>query len=270
MRPLFALLDYMGTLGNTFHDVVENKHHFYQQLNFQLKVSEVHVQKHLSQQNGNQEEKDDEIQIGFPTDVKHVAHIGWEGPSANSTPSWMNDFKSSPEVSSAGQLAVKELSSQDMHKPGQQLVVHRSDIPRSRRHSPTDEPESSPTKKISDGPKKHSRRHRSKDGVMDSPSREAKEGSSRHSRRSRNSNNLGSESPSQDPPGIPKQRRKKGSSESGSARSSRRSSRSKGQNSMTDISLEGSEHGSKSGESPMHTVLAGEKGSEGFSGGNLN
>ncbi|XP_021804657.1 CRIB domain-containing protein RIC7 [Prunus avium] len=216
------------------------------------------------------EEKDDEIQIGFPTDVKHVAHIGWDGPSANSTPSWMNDFKSSPEVSSAGQLAVKELSSQDMHKPGQQLVVHRSDIPRSRHHSPTGEPESSPTKKISDGSKKHSRRHRSKDGVMDSPSREAKEGSSRHSRRSRNSNNLGSESPSQDPPGIPKQRRKKGSSESGSARSSRRSSRSKGQNSMTDISLEDSEHGSKSGESPMHPVLAEEKGSEGFSGGNLN
>lgn len=35
---------------------VENKHHFYQQLNFQLKVSEVHVLKHLSQQNGNQGE----------------------------------------------------------------------------------------------------------------------------------------------------------------------------------------------------------------------
>lgn len=35
------------------------------------------------------EEKDQEIQIGFPTDVKHVAHIGWDGPSANSTPSWV-------------------------------------------------------------------------------------------------------------------------------------------------------------------------------------
>ena len=28
------------------------------------------------------------MQIGFPTDVKHVAHIGWDGPTANS-PSWV-------------------------------------------------------------------------------------------------------------------------------------------------------------------------------------
>lgn len=29
------------------------------------------------------------MQIGFPTDVKHVAHIGWDGPSVSS-PSWVN------------------------------------------------------------------------------------------------------------------------------------------------------------------------------------
>lgn len=28
------------------------------------------------------------MQIGFPTDVKHVAHIGSDGPAAN-TPSWV-------------------------------------------------------------------------------------------------------------------------------------------------------------------------------------
>lgn len=33
-------------------------------------------------------EKEPEMQIGFPTDVKHVAHIGWDGPSVNS-PSWV-------------------------------------------------------------------------------------------------------------------------------------------------------------------------------------
>ncbi|KAE9619392.1 putative CRIB domain-containing protein [Lupinus albus] len=33
-------------------------------------------------------EKEEEIQIGNPTDVKHVAHIGWDGPSVN-TPSWV-------------------------------------------------------------------------------------------------------------------------------------------------------------------------------------
>ncbi|KAJ4894382.1 CRIB domain-containing protein RIC5 [Raphanus sativus] len=37
--------------------------------------------------------KEPEIQIGEPTDVKHVAHIGWEGPSAT-TPSWMHEYKS--------------------------------------------------------------------------------------------------------------------------------------------------------------------------------
>lgn len=35
-----------------------------------------------------EDEKEPEMQIGKPTDVKHVAHIGWEGPSAT-TPSWV-------------------------------------------------------------------------------------------------------------------------------------------------------------------------------------
>lgn len=34
------------------------------------------------------EEKEQEMQIGFPTDVKHVAHIGSDGPATN-TPSWV-------------------------------------------------------------------------------------------------------------------------------------------------------------------------------------
>ncbi|KAG1353952.1 putative CRIB domain-containing protein RIC5 [Cocos nucifera] len=29
-----------------------------------------------------------EMQIGFPTDVKHVAHIGWDGPNMNA-PGWV-------------------------------------------------------------------------------------------------------------------------------------------------------------------------------------
>ncbi|KAG8502177.1 hypothetical protein CXB51_000085 [Gossypium anomalum] len=34
-----------------------------------------------------EQEKEQEMQIGNPTDVKHVAHIGMDGPSANK-PSW--------------------------------------------------------------------------------------------------------------------------------------------------------------------------------------
>ncbi|GJN07566.1 hypothetical protein PR202_ga25466 [Eleusine coracana subsp. coracana] len=46
--------------------------------------------------------KEPEMQIGFPTDVKHVAHIGWDGPSATTTtnnaaaPTWMKDYHSAP------------------------------------------------------------------------------------------------------------------------------------------------------------------------------
>ncbi|PHT30292.1 CRIB domain-containing protein RIC10 [Capsicum baccatum] len=40
--------------------------------------------------------KEREIEIGYPTDVKHVAHIGWDGQSG-SAPSWMNEFKTGPE-----------------------------------------------------------------------------------------------------------------------------------------------------------------------------
>ncbi|KAI8567430.1 hypothetical protein RHMOL_Rhmol02G0121600 [Rhododendron molle] len=35
--------------------------------------------------------KEREIEIGYPTDVKHVAHIGWDGPSGTA-PTWMNEF----------------------------------------------------------------------------------------------------------------------------------------------------------------------------------
>ncbi|XP_071719855.1 uncharacterized protein [Rutidosis leptorrhynchoides] len=44
-------------------------------------------------------DKEPEIQIGAPTDVKHVAHIGCDGPSSNA-PSWMNEFQGSDAGSS--------------------------------------------------------------------------------------------------------------------------------------------------------------------------
>ncbi|KAL6553218.1 hypothetical protein OROGR_007060 [Orobanche gracilis] len=36
--------------------------------------------------------KEREMEIGNPTDVEHVAHIGWEGPSGNA-PTWMNELR---------------------------------------------------------------------------------------------------------------------------------------------------------------------------------
>ncbi|KAK9067534.1 hypothetical protein SSX86_011645 [Deinandra increscens subsp. villosa] len=45
------------------------------------------------------DEKEQEIQIGQPTDVKHVAHIGGDGPAVES-PSWMRGFEASKESQS--------------------------------------------------------------------------------------------------------------------------------------------------------------------------
>ncbi|XP_039044053.1 CRIB domain-containing protein RIC10-like [Hibiscus syriacus] len=44
--------------------------------------------------------KEREMEIGYPTDVKHVAHVGWDGASGTA-PSWMNEFKTGPDFAAA-------------------------------------------------------------------------------------------------------------------------------------------------------------------------
>ncbi|KAB2071121.1 hypothetical protein ES319_A08G202100v1, partial [Gossypium barbadense] len=56
------------------------------------------------------EDQQPEMQIGLPTDVKHIAHIGADGPYVNSNaPSWMNEFKSAapgaPNLANGGEAA---------------------------------------------------------------------------------------------------------------------------------------------------------------------
>ncbi|KAG2574938.1 CRIB domain-containing protein RIC9-like [Panicum virgatum] len=50
--------------------------------------------------------KEHEMEIGYPTDVKHVAHIGWDSAAGNASPSWMNDIMASPNFSSLGNFAA--------------------------------------------------------------------------------------------------------------------------------------------------------------------
>lgn len=129
---------------------------------------------------------------------------------------------------------------------GAQETVVKNAIPRSRRqHSAgsNGSPVGSPTRRSSDG-SKHSRRHRSRDGITDSPAPDSS-GSSRHARRHRHSSNLGSESPSQEPPGIPKRSHRKSK---GSGGGSTRSSRSKGQDSLTEMQFAELGAGPESGE----------------------
>ncbi|XP_021887403.1 CRIB domain-containing protein RIC10 isoform X2 [Carica papaya] len=69
--------------------------------------------------------KEREMEIGYPTDVKHVAHIGWDG-SSGSAPSWMNEFKPGPNFSSASfanpidssSLSLSTWSSQEPNTDG--------------------------------------------------------------------------------------------------------------------------------------------------------
>ncbi|KAF9677741.1 hypothetical protein SADUNF_Sadunf08G0138900 [Salix dunnii] len=195
------------------------------------------------------DEKEEEMQIGFPTDVKHVAHIGCDGPSATNAPSWMNEFNSPPEhpcATSNSKEEVKSLST-DPHSEDTiqtEKPKHRSrrssgsassllnspdrrsaDSSRNSRHqasSSTGSPLNSP--RGTDAPKS-SRRHRSSNKSMDSPKGESS-GTSRISRRQKNSS-LDAESPTHDQSSIPKHsrgRKSKGSPGSGPSKSKEKKS----------------------------------------------
>lgn len=179
-------------------------------------------------------EKEPEMQIGYPTDVKHVAHIGWDGPSVNS-PSWMNEFKSSNPELSAGPLnyseevketAATKLSSEDINRTSlglQNLVLKNYiEMRNSTRHHPSSSnssPYESPSQSPSVLPKQSQRRN---SPSISSPVRDLLDGT-KPSRRHQKSN-LGVDlSPSRDSLASPRQgrrRKSKGSSGSGSSRSS--------------------------------------------------
>lgn len=86
------------------------------------------------------------MEIGYPTDVKHVAHIGLDGPSG-SAPSWMTEFKTASEFSTtslgsfgefrdSNSMALSTWSSQDFEQSvgRQQNFDMFNDVP------PTDSP----------------------------------------------------------------------------------------------------------------------------------
>ncbi|XP_048129170.1 CRIB domain-containing protein RIC5-like [Rhodamnia argentea] len=195
--------------------------------------------------------KEEELQIGFPTDVKHVAHIGGQGPSANA-PSWMNEFDSTQQLTlqPVDPLGESALASDDMKQTGAggpdlllQNVKDAQDSPRHLLSTGFGSPLSSPSKHGS-SVSKHLRRHRKSAAASDAPPQESSR-STRHSRRNQNLG-LGVETPSHDAAMVSKQsrrRKSKGSSGGGSTRL-----RSKGQSPSNDASSltehgSGSEHG---------------------------
>ncbi|XP_019188372.1 PREDICTED: CRIB domain-containing protein RIC10-like [Ipomoea nil] len=125
-----------------------------------------------------EEEKDAEIQIGFPTDVKHVAHIGWDGPSAQENPSWMKDFKvqSAPLGSTPGSgdpntntetPAIKWASEDKKSRKskGAGTGGETPELPKSsRRQSSSSSASDNPESPKAAASKPRQRRHHSKDG----------------------------------------------------------------------------------------------------------
>ncbi|KAI4301072.1 hypothetical protein L6164_034388 [Bauhinia variegata] len=155
-------------------------------------------------------EKEQEIEIGFPTDVIHVAHIGCDGPSVNN-PSWMNEFKSNPGSASA----PLNHNNGDIKKRPDDSVKYVSEDLRSRSTTAKDQP---------DLPK--ATRRQSTGGMTDSPAREKSDkpkssrqrpskpkDSSDGSRLSRKQvptdSPQGSESPASSTPDAPKKTRRK-------------------------------------------------------------
>ncbi|XP_042024962.1 CRIB domain-containing protein RIC6-like [Salvia splendens] len=162
------------------------------------------------------EEKEDDIQIGLPTDVKHVAHIGWDGPAVD-TPSWMNQFSGSPDLDSAplgpptgGEKGEPEIKwvSEDPSTKRSNRSADLPDVPRSSRRSESAEGngELSPKKQKDPNKVKQRRNH----------SRETSEGGSVKSNR---------EPSDQANPGVPdpakKSRRKKSKESNGTSGSAR-------------------------------------------------
>ncbi|KAL5561942.1 hypothetical protein UlMin_031689 [Ulmus minor] len=171
-------------------------------------------------------EKEPEMQIGFPTDVKHVAHIGWDGPSVNS-PSWMNEFKAPPGFASAplSLTGAEETNRRGVKVPNSPVRDLPSELPKAsrRQHSASagGGAVESPTRDRSE----KSRQRRSSKNIAN---RDATD-SPRQGRRSVDSSG-GSDSPARNLPDVPKKSRRKKSKECAIGGGSSRS-RSKAQNS---------------------------------------
>ncbi|XP_024968428.1 CRIB domain-containing protein RIC6-like [Cynara cardunculus var. scolymus] len=155
----------------------------------------------------DEEKEEQEIQIGMPTDVKHVAHIGGDGPAVES-PSWMKEFDSGHNQS--GPLDGSSLDSPDTRKGTRNHRASRSE---------------ELNRELPDMPKPSKHRHRSMDDSLD-PDSQMKDSSTkpkrtRRHRLRRRSQEKGDESPDTNLPDIPKKktRRKKSNEDGGSTRS---------------------------------------------------
>ncbi|PKA54163.1 hypothetical protein AXF42_Ash018173 [Apostasia shenzhenica] len=178
----------------------------------------------------DEEEEEKEMQIGYPTDVKHVAHIGCDGPSTNA-PSWMNEFQSSTANSSKGmckdmgKLKVSTADSPAKEPPPHSPAKRRHRRRSSNSESPSEAESPARDKESSDRGTRHSRRHASAAAACETQNRDvAADGvgsrrGRRHSKLSGAFPAAGSESPARDISTVPKHSRRRKSKEDGGSAS---------------------------------------------------
>lgn len=121
------------------------------------------------------EEKDQQMQIGLPTDVKHVAHIGWDGSSSAESPSWMKQYNGGEVVQSAPLNASGhrpenpevKWASQDSARRKSTKYSARDlpELPKSSRRQLTDSSAASPSPRR-DPSRSRSRRHQKLDSEV--------------------------------------------------------------------------------------------------------
>ncbi|CAN4113703.1 unnamed protein product [Withania somnifera] len=190
--------------------------------------------RYISQVFDENKEKDKDMQIGFPTDVQHVGHIGWDGQSVDN-PSWMKEFKSPGAFQSAPLVpSPREV------KENPEIKWVYEDSNRRSRNAKT-----SPTKEKPEKPRA-SRRHSttengSNGNSIQKDSSTKSRSARRHYHKDTSDRHIPSESSSKNNPDIPKKsRRKKSKEDGGSTR------RSKGTSCSSTTQTTESSHGQES------------------------
>jgi len=106
-----------------------------------------------------EEEEEEEIQIGMPTDVKHLAHIGADGPATES-PSWMGKFDGGRSQSGPMESTdIKKGTKTHRATRSEELTRDLSDVPKTHRHRHHSLDHSSDPDSQSTTKPKHRRRH---------------------------------------------------------------------------------------------------------------
>ncbi|XP_042405890.1 CRIB domain-containing protein RIC7-like [Zingiber officinale] len=152
------------------------------------------------------DQKEPELQIGFPTDVKHVAHIGSDGPNT-SDPGWMKDYHSAPLNPTCGTPETDSAAANTWGSQGSDFLSEGIE-------------DSAAGDGGADSKPRHSRRHKSDDTPDMGAAADSADGGAKKGRRGRKKE-AASAGTNADVPAIPKKSHRRRSKDEGSAKTSK-------------------------------------------------